>query len=478
MKLLIIGLDSAAPKLVFENWREELPNLKRLMEKGFYGSLETTHPPITVPAWSVMMSSKDPGQLGFYGFRNRKDYSYDGYRIANATSVRYDRAWDILSRAGKKIILLGVPQTYPPIPINGCIVTDFLTPSTKNDYTYPLELKDEVEKVSDGYVLDVENFRTNDKEALLERIYEKTKKHFKVAKHLMTTRPWDFFMLVEMGVDRIHHGFWSYMDPEHHKYQVGNPFENAIKEYYRYCDREIGELLSLIPKDTVVMVLSDHGARKMDGGICFNEWLIKEGYLTLKEYPSEPTSINKVEIDWGKTMAWGDGGYYGRLFMNVKGREPRGIVEANAYENVRAELIEKIEAIEDPEGRNIGSRAYRPEDLYKEVRGVAPDLIVYFGNLDWRSVGSVGMRNIYTYENDTGPDEANHDWEGVFILNEVGCREGNVEPGLKEGLKIYDVGPTVLDLFRLESHGDLIGKSLTKYQDVRFFDRLKASIGL
>ena len=80
-------------------------------------------------------------------------------------------------------------------------------------------------------------------------------------------------MLVEMGVDRIHHGFWSYMDPEHHKYRAGNPFENAIKDYYRYCDREIGELLSLIPKDTIVMVVSDHGARKMEGGLCFNELL-------------------------------------------------------------------------------------------------------------------------------------------------------------------------------------------------------------
>jgi predicted AlkP superfamily phosphohydrolase/phosphomutase len=462
MKLLIIGLDSAVPDLVFNKWMEELPNLKRLMEKGTYGPLESTHPPITVPAWASMMSSKDPGQLGYYGFRNRKDYSYDGYTIANSTAVRYDRAWDKLSDAGKKVILLGVPQTYPTRRINGCIVTDFLTPSTKSEYTYPSELKDEIEKVSGGYVLDVENFRTEDKDALLERIYEKTRKHFKVAKHLISTKPWDFFMVVEMGVDRIQHGFWSYMDPEHHKYRAGNPFENAIKEYYRFCDREIGDLLSLVSKETIVMVVSDHGARKMDGGICFNEWLIKEGYLTLKEYPSRPTSISDVEIDWNRTMAWGDGGYYGRLFMNVKGREPQGIINPKDYERIRSELIERIEAIEDPGGKNIGSRAYRPEDLYREVNGVAPDLIVYFGNLDWRSVGSVGLRSIYTFENDTGPDEANHDWQGVFILNEMGCRWGNLGLGYKEGLRIYDIGPTVLSLFGVKSKDSSIGKSLIR----------------
>jgi len=478
MKLLIIGLDCAAPDLVFNKWKDELPNLKNLIEKGAYGRLESTHPPITVPAWSVMMSSKDPGQLGVYGFRNRKGYSYEGYSIANATSVRHDRVWDILSRAGKKNILLGVPQTYPPKPINGCIVSGFLAPSTKSNYTYPSALKDEVERVSGGYVLDVENFRTSDKDALLERIYEKTRKHFKVAKHFISTKQWDFFMLVEMGVDRIHHGFWSFMDPKHHKYRVGNPFENSIKDYYKYCDREIGEILSLIPRDTIVMVVSDHGARKMDGGICFNEWLIKEGYLKLENYPSKLTSIQNVDLDWSKTKAWGDGGYYGRLFMNVKGREPQGTVDPTDYEKVRTELIHKIEAIEDPEGRNIGSKAYRPEDLYKEVKGFAPDLMVYFGNLDWRSVGSVGLGSIHTFENDTGPDEANHDWHGIFILNDMGCRAGNIKPGYIENLKIYDIGPTVLNLFGMESDSDSRGNTLTNNKEVGLLNRVKGHLRL
>jgi predicted AlkP superfamily phosphohydrolase/phosphomutase len=342
MKLLVIGLDCAAPQLVFEQWREELPTLGGLMATGAYGRLQSTHPPITVPAWASMMSSRDPGELGIYGFRNRKDYSYDGYTIANATAIRYPRAWDVLARAGHPVILLGVPQTYPPSPILGCVVADFLTPSTKNMYTYPPELKAEVERVADGYVLDVEGFRTPDKGALLQRVYEKTEKHFRVARHLLTTKPWDFCMLVEMGTDRIHHGFWSYMDPTHPKYQAGNPFEHAIRDYYRYVDREVGEVLKLVPEDTVVLVVSDHGAKKMDGGVCFNEWLIQEGYLALQTYPDAPTPIDKASIDWAHTRAWGDGGYYGRLFLNVQGREPQGIVPPSEYEGVRQELIDKI----------------------------------------------------------------------------------------------------------------------------------------
>jgi predicted AlkP superfamily phosphohydrolase/phosphomutase len=165
MKLLIIGLDCAEPKLVFD-CKDELPNLKKLIDTGAYGKLRSTHPPITVPAWAVMMSGKDPGQLGYYGFRNRKDYSYDGYEIVNATAVKHDRAWDILSRAGKKIVLPRCSSNLPhPKPLNGCVVSGFLAPPTDSNYTYPIALKDGIEEVSGGYVIDVEDFRTNDCQA-------------------------------------------------------------------------------------------------------------------------------------------------------------------------------------------------------------------------------------------------------------------------------------------------------------------------
>src|ERR671935_2628564 len=109
-KLLIVGLDSAAPALVFERWRGELPVLSGLIARGAHGRLVSTHPPITVPAWTSMMASRDPGELGFYGFRNRKDHSYDGYGFASASHVNVPRLWDWLGTAGLRSIVLGVPQ--------------------------------------------------------------------------------------------------------------------------------------------------------------------------------------------------------------------------------------------------------------------------------------------------------------------------------------------------------------------------------
>lgn len=458
MKLAVLGLDCAAPQLVFDQFRKDLPHLSALMEGGLYGELESTHPPITVPAWSCMMSSRDPGELGFYGFRNRKDYSYDGYALANSTAVRVPRIWDYLGREGLRSILLGVPQTYPPRPIRGEMVTCFLTPSTECEYTYPPALKDEVERVSGGYILDVENFRTENKQAILDQIFEMTRRRFKTAKHLLRHHPWDYFMMVEMGVDRIHHGFWKYLDQTHPKYEPGNPFEDAIRSYYRYVDGEVGEVISLLPSDCAVMVVSDHGAKKMVGGICFNEWLIQNGYLKLKSSPAAVTPIAKVEIDWDHTLAWADGGYYGRLFMNVRGREPNGQVDPADYEKVRSRLIEEIAGIEDPSSQNIGSVAYRPDELYRSTNGVAPDLIVYFGNLDWRSVGSVGYGSIYTFDNDTGPDDANHAQHGIFMLKTPG---GNGVGRCLSGLRLYDVAPTILNLYGLPvpaaMQGQIIG---------------------
>ncbi|MBI5788564.1 MAG: alkaline phosphatase family protein [Candidatus Schekmanbacteria bacterium] len=454
-KVLVIGLDCADPGLVFKQYIDDLPNLKALMSNGVWGRLESCLPPITVPAWSSMLTSKDPGELGFYGFRNRKDHSYDGLFFANSSSVKEKTVWDILTQNHKKSILLGIPQTYPPKPVNGYMVTCFLTPSTKSEYTYPPELKAEVEQVADGYMLDVDDFRTENKKKLLADIYRMTEKRFRVARHLMTTKVWDFCMLVEMGVDRLQHGFWKYSDPTHIKFDPHTEFVNVTRDYYKYIDQEIGRLLTLIDREnTAVIVVSDHGAQKMDGGICINEWLMRQGYLTLKEKPPGVIPANKMKIDWEKTYAWGEGGYYSRIFLNVKGREPQGAVAPEDYENVRNKLIAELEALGDDKGHPIGTRVYKPEEIYRTCNGVPPDLIALFGNLYWRSVGSVGLNTIHTFDNDTGPDDANHAQHGIFVMNtnDMG------QKGCRENLQIMDVAPTILHLLGITPPDDMHGK--------------------
>jgi len=311
-KVFVIGLDCAPPELIFDAWHDELPNFRSLMDQGAYGQMFSSTPAITVPAWSSMTSSKDPGVLGFYGFRNRSDYSYDNRYIATGQSVKEKRIWDILGEHGKQCIIVGVPQTYPVKPVNGHLISSFLTPSTTNPntkWTYPSDLRGEIEQLlhPEIYDVDVPQFRTDDKEFLLQQIFDMTRKRFKVLRHLLKEKPWDFFMFVEMGVDRIHHGFWAHHDTNHRSHDPNSPFVNSIKDYYLYLDQEIGALLELLPQEAHVIVISDHGVKKMDGGICINEWLQREGHLTLLDEPPENrlSSFEKVEVDWSKTKAWG-----------------------------------------------------------------------------------------------------------------------------------------------------------------------------
>ena len=278
-KVVIIGLDCATPQLVFDRFKDQLPNLQNLIKRSTYGKLRSTIPPITVPAWISMFTGKDPGELGIYGFRNRRNYNYLKLEFANSTWLNSEPVWETISKYGKRSILLSIPMSYPPQPINGIMITDFLTPDINSDFTYPASVKQEILEKVGNYIIDVEGFRTEEKDRLLKQIYEMTENHFKIANYLITHKPYDLFIMVEMGPDRLHHGFWRFCDPEHPKYEKGNPYENVMLEYYKFLDTKIGEFLQNIDPSASILIVSDHGAKKMIGGICINA--VSYTHLTL-----------------------------------------------------------------------------------------------------------------------------------------------------------------------------------------------------
>jgi predicted AlkP superfamily phosphohydrolase/phosphomutase len=456
-RLLIIGLDCMAPDLVFDQWRQDLPNLSRLMAQGSYGRLESSIPAITVPAWSCMMTGRDPGELGIYGFRNRRDRDYHSMAISDGRAVKFPRLWDLLGEAGWKVAALSVPGTSPPYPVNGSLVSCFLTPSPEVPFTHPPELGNEIKAWMPDFMLDVPNFRSDEKERILGNLYSLCDQRFTLATKLIGRDAPDFCMLVDMGVDRIHHAFWKPMDPRHPQYEADSPFATAIHDYYVHVDQRVGELLKVCDPDTAVLVVSDHGAQPLMGGICINEWLMANGYLTLKEPPTEVLALDKVEVDWAQTQVWGAGGYYARIFLNVKGREPQGTVAMSDYEALRDELAEKLAQLTDPDGNPLPVKVFKPQEIYQKVRGRAPDLIVYFDDLAWRSVGSVGINGLYTVENDTGPDDANHAPLGLMIFYDPVAPKGGQE--IQEA-QLYDIMPTLLHRYGLEAPTGLRGKVL------------------
>lgn len=460
MKILVLGLDCAAPELLLGY--DDLPNIRRLMEAGAYGRLESVIPPITVPAWMCLATSQDPGSLGVYGFRNRTDHSYSGLSIATSRSITETTIWDQLARAGKRSIIVGVPPSYPPRQINGICVSCFLTPDTdKNVFTHPAELSQEIRQLVGPYPVDVQGFRTDDKAWLRDQIFTMSRIQFQVVRHLLQTKEWDYFHFVDIGLDRIHHGFWKYHDPEHVLHEADSPFRTTVHDYYRHLDEEIGRVLELVTDDTIVLLVSDHGAQRLDGGFCVNEYLVREGLLVLKNYPHEVTPFAKLEVDWEQTKVWSEGGYYARVFLNVKGREPQGAIEPAAYEAFRDSIKAKFAATTDAHGKLLGTLVFKPEEIYHKVRNVAPDLIVHFGGLYWRSIGGVGYPNIHVLENDTGPDDCNHAQFGAFVL----AAANNPLQGEVTGAHLLDIAPTLLELGGYEIPPTMQGRSLVRGQN-------------
>jgi len=441
---------------VFEKRRNDLPNLRKMMENGMYATLVSCHPPITVPAWRVMMSSKSPGRLGVYGFRHRKNNSYTEGWFTTSLAFNEPMIWDILEKKDKKSCLVGVPPTYPPFKINGNLISCFVTPKDKTSgFTYPSELSEEINNIlGEKYLFDIK-FRTVDLDSILQNLYDMTERRFKVIKYLINTKPWDFFMFVEIGVDRLHHMFWKYYDKGHPRYEANSKYANAIPDYYKFIDKKIGELLELIDDDTYVLTVSDHGITSMKGAFCINEWLIKEGYLVLKNYPKEITDVNKCDVDWEKTTAWGWGGYYARIFFNVIGREEKGKIAPEKLNDVKNELKEKIIGITGPQGEKLDNKVMYPEELYDRAIGSKPDMMVYFDNLYWRSAGTIGHNTLYLEENDTGPDDSVHWWNGMFMM----YNKKNSAGGKRlEKLSIYDIAPIILDTMSIEIPTDMAGK--------------------
>jgi len=453
-RVVIIGLDCVPPKLAFERYRAQMPNLSALMQSGTWGPLRSCVPPITVPAWAAMLTGRDAGELGLYGFRKRVDGAYS-LQNARASDLQQPWIWQRLRAAGKRVAALFVPPGYPlpSADADTTLVSCMLTPGADRPHTHPAALANEIADRFGPYIPDLADVRSGDRAALLQQLYAMTAQHFAIAAHVFTQQRPDFMVMVEIGPDRLHHAFWQSFDPQHPRHDPQDPFLDCARDYYAFLDAELGKLLALFDEDTTVLIVSDHGARPLQGGICVNEWLIEHGLLVLAEPPEGPTSPSRLAVDWTRTRAWAEGGYYARVCLNVEGREPQGIVQRAQYVKQRQEIIGLLEAIPGPDGERLAHRVLTPEACFRALNGSPPDILAFLGDLDYRAIGSVGFGRLHITGNDTGPDGCNHDWDGIFVMS------GGGVAGLGEvyGYEIYDVYRTVLGLLDLTRDNQALG---------------------
>ncbi len=459
-RLLVLGLDSVPPEFLFDRFLPQMPHVRELLARSRFGTLRSTDPPITVPAWATMFTGMDPGSLGLYGFRHRRPGSYTEMYTPTPQMLPHPPVWQILSRLGKRVAVIGMPPGYPPPRVNGIYVSDFLTPDGARDFVTPAALADEVERVAGGYVFDI-TFRAEDRPRVERELFDMTRKRFAVARALWQREAWDLFALHEIGPDRLHHAFWKFFDPHHPRAVRDSEYASVADRYYAMLDREIGELLARVPPDVGVLLASDHGSQAMEGCFCINEWLRREGHLVLRDgarlRPGTP--IEEADVDWERTSAWGAGGYYARIFLNVRGREPSGQLAPAEVPGFVAALGRALASVRRPDGRPLGARVVEPATAYREVRGDPPDLMVYFGDLRWRSAGTLGHPGLFLTENDTGPDDAVHSFDGLWAFAAPGAREGGRQPPQA----IIDIAPSVLRYLGVPVPGTMQGKPIPAF---------------
>ena len=451
-KVLVIGLDCVSPELVFKKYKKDMPNFHRLMKNGIFGKLRSSTPPSSTNAWLSMATSKSSESFGIYDYVYRKNRSYTDIGVINSTLVKDDYIWDILSKNGKRAIVVNMPMTYPPKKINGFMVSGILTPSEKSHYTYPDDLKQEINNKLDTYQIRIPDVRKIKKEELVEKLFNLTEMRFKLIKYMLVQKEWDFFMGVIYSTDALMHNFWRYIDRKHRKYENNEKMTERIREYFRYVDSEIGKIVSEVGKETTIILMSDHGAKRMDGRINLNDWLLKEGYLVLKSKPKEPVSIFMADVDWKKTKAFAFGAYYASVFINLKGRDPEGFVEpGREYEKIKKELIKKIKKIPDDKGKKMKTEIYQIPESEN-----APDLLVYFDGLQWGVNSMLKNDSLYSWATEKGPDDAVHSETGFFIIS-----GGNIKKRGNLGLKdIRDITPTILKMMGVKIPKDIEGKSI------------------
>ncbi|HYP26150.1 MAG TPA: alkaline phosphatase family protein [Blastocatellia bacterium] len=505
-KLLVIGLDGASfnvlDALIEKGY---LPTLAGLVSGGARANLETTFPPITAVAWSSFMTGKNPGKHGIFEFK-RRDKDSRRELAVNASFREGAAIWDLLGAAGKRVIVHNFPCTYPPSPVNGLMISDFMTPRGRRDYSYPESLLAEVESEFGPYRLHLsQTYTGGGPGAVLDELFDELEYKARVTPYLMTRYGWDAFFQYFWGTDRIQHELWHIFDEEHprHDRQESARYRERVFDYFRRVDEVVGDLVALAGDDALVCVASDHGFGPAHKYCSFNIWMLEQGFLKLKsdawtrikkllftvgltpeaafklvkKLPlgrlrpargvSNQAGASKLlsamflsfnDVDWSRTTAFSKGNY-GQIYVNLKGREPFGSVEDEQYEAVCDEIIRRMYTLKDPDtGQPWVGDVFRREQIYSGPRvGDAPDIAFLPRDMRQLPLGNADFTSNKFIVDAFGISGC-HRMEGVLI-----ARGGPVRAGFDAGAaRIYDVAPTLLYLLGQGVPDDTDGRVLTE----------------
>ncbi|HID10277.1 MAG TPA: nucleotide pyrophosphatase [Candidatus Latescibacteria bacterium] len=368
-RVLVIGLDGVPYSFLKKHMESgDLPNLAQIAEGGTFRRINSVYPTVSSVAWASYMTGKNPAGHGIFGFIDRRPNPFKLF-IPNARNLRAKALWEVLGEHGEKVVVINVPVTYPPSPVNGILIGGFLGADV-NKIGYPPEVNSKLLEM--GYRIDVDAWkgRQEDKGPFLENLHLTLDKRCEVASHFLRHEDWDFFQLHIMETDRINHFLWEHYEQDDPRYAP------RFLEFYRKLDRWVGKLVDATQKRdkrTTIVILSDHGFCSVKKEVYINHWLQDQGYLKF-EPRKEKDAITDMSPE-SKAYSL----IPGRVFVNLKGREQMGSVGSGSeYEGLREELSEKLMDLRDPDtDEPMVKKVYRREELYRgPYLDEAADLIV------------------------------------------------------------------------------------------------------
>lgn len=501
-RVIVIGLDGATWDILNPLMRDgKMPHLKTLLDKSAKGVLMSSIPPVTAAAWTCFSTGKNPGKHGLVDFIYFPD---NGYRvtIANSTTRNAATLWNLLSDRDMRVGVVSVPMTYPPEKVNGVMVTDLMTPNAQVQYTYPPELKQELlDKVGPFVITPGEGENPSDPLPYLEKVRADVKGSADYALYLLKQEPYDFFMYVFGITDILQHQFWYLLEatPEDLS-DADRAIREKVVAIFTQVDDGVGEMLQQADENTTIVLMSDHGFGPMKGFMHVNNFLLDRGYLVLKSGPMSalkrvmfaagitPQNVHLTlkamkldlrrrfnrgraygtlrrfflsfdDVDWTRTRAFALG-HIGQIYINLKGRQPSGVVEPGAdYEKLRDELRTELLKLKHPEtGEQLIAKVLNREEIYHgELIDNTPDLLLLpydfkylaFGESEFASNKLVGPTLGHT---------GHHRLEGVGAV----CGPNVQVGGQIQDASLVDLAPTILYALGLPIPPDMDGRVLTE----------------
>jgi len=447
-KIVVLGLDGFNPELV-EQWSDELPNIIKMQKEGIWGHLKGIVPLTFPQIWTCAQCGQNPGAYGFWDFAYRDEFSYGVSKpVTPEVTRRVDLLSTMLPKMGQRVAIINLPLTWPAprIPA-GYAISGLSTPSLKGAFTHPETLKGEIDTLIGPYISDLTEASvgdTLDREHMLKCIYDMDSQRFILTKYFSNEKNRDYVMTVVRGSDCILNLLYRCFEAKNRRCRPDSSYEDTLHHYYLWVDQQVGELRDSLPKDVVLFVQSGYGAGRLEGRINLNEWLIKEGYMTLFEYPMKLTSLKDTPVDWSKTRCWSTG-YTGQLYLNLKGREQQGTVELQNYEALLDELTGKMSELTEQSGKQVDTQMWKGDDLYfGPYRQYGPDLVANFnqGRLGTSELVGHGREKIYSYDRAPHGSDVGHSMYGYFVL----AGPGIPNQGELKDVSLLSSAPTVLDV--------------------------------